>query len=164
MDFFNRLKSNTGFTFVVIQHLKADTASLTPDILAKITSMTVSAANDQEIALPNHVYTMKPNAQLTIADGRFQVTPRTESPGLHKPFDRFLKSLAIDSGIRATAVIFSGFDGDGSEGFIAIKTHGGITYAQDRSAEIDEMPEHAIATGCVDFVLSPTQIAERISQ
>lgn len=164
MEFFKRLSPNTGITFVVIQHLKADTPSLTPGILSNITSMTVSAANDQETALPNHVYTMKPNAQLTIADGRFCVTPRTESPARHKPFDRFLKSLAVDCGKRATAIIFSGFDGDGSDGFIAIKKHGGTTYAQDRSAEVDEMPDHAIATGCVDFVLSPPDIAQRISQ
>jgi len=164
MTFFRHVPAQTGCAYVIIQHLKADTRSLTPQILASITSMPVTAANHQELALPNHIYTMQPNTQLIIINGRFQVTPRTEPPGRHKPFDRFLKSLAIDSGARATAVILSGFDGDGSEGFIAINAHGGITYAQDRSAEIDEMPEHAIATGCVDEVLEPGLIAERIAR
>lgn len=163
MELFKHLAQDTGLTFVVIQHLKADTVSLTPDILSKITTMTVSAAQDQEFALPNHVYTMQPNAQLVIVSGRFHVTPRTESPGHHKPFDRFLHSLAIECRERATAIILSGYDGDGSKGFVAIKAHGGTTFAQDRSALVDEMPEHAIATGCVDHVLDPSQIAEQIS-
>ncbi len=164
IEFFKQIPPNTGMAFVVIQHLQADTQSLTPDILSRITQMTVAVANDQELALPNRVYTIRPGVQLTIADGRFQVTPRTEAPARHKPFDRFLNSLAIDCGERATAVVLSGFDGDGSEGFIAIKAHGGITYAQDRSAEVDEMPQHAMETGCVDHVLAPVQIADRISR
>ena len=164
IEFFKQIATNTDRAFVVIQHLQADAVSLTPDLLSRITEMTVTVANDQEIVLPNHVYTMRPNAQLTIADGRFQVAPRTETPARHKPFDRFLNSLAIDCGARATAVVLSGYDGDGSLGFIAIKARGGITYAQDRSAEVDEMPLHAMETGCVDHVLSPGQIADRISR
>lgn len=163
IEFFKKMAPDTGFAFVVIQHLKADVASLTPGILANITTMTVAAAKDHELARPDHVYTMLPNTQLIIKDGSFLVSPRTEMAGRHKPFDRFLTSLATDSGGSAVAVILSGYDGDGSAGFIAIKAHGGTTYAQDWSAEVDEMPEHAIATGCVDQVLAVGQIAERIS-
>jgi two-component system CheB/CheR fusion protein len=163
IEFFKQMDPKSGMAFVVIQHLQADKPSLTPKILSRITRMTVTAATDQELALPNRVYTLSPNVQLTIADGRFHVAPRTESSGRHKPFDRFLDSLAIDCGTMATAVVLSGYDGDGSEGFIAIKAHGGITYAQDRSAEIDEMPQHAMDTGCVDYVLAAGKIAERIS-
>lgn len=163
IEFFKNMEPNCGMAFVVIQHLKADSPSLTPKIISRITRMTVTAAIDQERALPNHVYTMVPNTQLTIVDGRFIVQPRTESSGHHKPFDRFLNSLALNSRERATAVVLSGYDGDGSAGFVAIKAHGGSTYAQDRGALIDEMPEHAIATGCVDHVLDPGKIAERIS-
>ena len=164
IEFFKQLAPDTGMAFVVIQHLQADRPSLTPSILSRVTAMTVAVADDQELLLPNHVYTMRPNVQLTIADGRFHVAPRTETPARHKPFDRFLNSLAIDCRERATAVVLSGYDGDGSAGFIAVKAHGGITYAQDRSAQVDEMPEHAMETGCVDHVLAPGQIAARISQ
>ena len=164
IEFFKEMAPDTGMAFVVIQHLKADTPSLTPSLVSHVTAMTVTVAGDQELALANHVYTMRPNFQLSIAGGRFQVVPRTETAGRHKPFDRFLNSLAIDCGERATAVVLSGYDGDGSEGFIAIKVHGGITYAQDRSAEVDEMPQHAMDTGCVDHVLAPGQIAARISE
>ena len=163
IEFFKHLPADTGMGFVVIQHLKADVPSLTPALLARITPMPVAAAIDREPVLADHVYTIPPNVQLTVVDGRFRLAPRTETSSRHKPFDRFLNSLAIDAGPRAIAVILSGYDGDGSLGFIAIKDHGGATYAQNQSAAIGEMPEHAIATGCVDHVLDPGQIAERIS-
>ena len=162
--FFKRMIPDSGLAFVVIQHLKADQLSLTPTILSNITTMAVTAAQHGELAVPNHVYTIAPNVQLTISEGRFCVVPRMETPGRHKPFDRFLNSLAIDCGALATAVILSGYDGDGSDGFVAIKAHGGITYAQDQTAKVDEMPQHAMETGCVDHVLNPGQIADRISQ
>ncbi len=162
IDFFKRMPSKSGMAFIVIQHLKADTLSLTPDILSRITAMAVTAARDQELVLADHVYTIPPNTQLTIDDGRLHLAPRSEAPSHHKPFDRFLNSLAIDSQGRAVAVVLSGYDGDGAKGFVTIKEHGGITYAQDRSAIVDQMPLHAMATGCVDHVLNPGQIAESI--
>jgi two-component system CheB/CheR fusion protein len=163
VEFFKHLTPTTGFAFVVIQHLYAEAITLTPIILANKTEMVVRVASDDELVQANHVYTMRPNTQLTIQHGRFQVRPRFESPGRHKPFDRFLHALAIDARDRACAVILSGYDGDGSDGFISIKAHGGTTYAQDHSAIVDEMPEQAIATGCVDFVMNPQDIAEHIS-
>ena len=163
VQFFERMSSDTGWGFVVIQHLQADVPSLTPQILSRITTMAVRVAQDGELVVPNHVYTIKPNTSLTITGGRFCVGKRTETPGRHKPFDRFLKSLAIDCREQAVGVVLSGYDGDGSDGFIAIKEMGGRTYAQDQSATVDEMPEHAMATGCVDFVLNPSQIADQLS-
>ena len=162
--FFKHMAPDSGFAFVIIQHLRADASTLTPDILSRVTPMVVVSARDGELILPNRVYTLPPNAQLTISGGRLRVAPRTETPVRHKPFDRFLNSLAVDCGERAIAVVLSGYDGDGSAGFVAIKAHGGITYAQDQSARVDQMPQHAMATGCVDNVLSAEQIAERISQ
>ena len=163
VQFFERMSSDTGWAFVAIQHLQADVPSLTPQILSRITAMAVRVAQDGELVVPNHVYTIKPNTSLTITGGRFCVGKRTETPGRHKPFDRFLKSLAIDCREQAVGVVLSGYDGDGSDGFIAIKEMGGRTYAQDQSATVDEMPEHAMATGCVDFVLNPSQIADQLS-
>lgn len=164
IEFFKALPPTCGMAFVVIQHLSADAPILTPAILSRFTAMKVSTAVDRVQVLANHVYTIPPNVALTIADGRLRLAPRTETAGRHKPFDRFLHSLASDCRERAIAVVLSGYDGDGSAGFVAIKAHGGVTYAQDRSARVDDMPEHAIATGCVDHVLSPGQIAKAISR
>ena len=164
ISFFGSVAPDSGCAFVVIQHLQAQAPSLTPEILSRVTKMPVRSAHDSEPVLANHVYTIPPNAQLTIAGGRLHVAQRTESSGRHKPFDRFLKSLAIDCRDRAIGVVLSGYDGDGSDGFVSIKAMGGSTFAQDHSAAVDEMPQHAMATGCVDHVLNPEQIADYISR
>jgi two-component system CheB/CheR fusion protein len=82
--------------------------------------------------------------------------------GRHHQVDLFLISLADAVGARAVGVIFSGGDGDGTEGCLRIKAKGGRTFAQDRSAEVDSMPLHAIASGCVDAVLSPIELSKEL--
>jgi two-component system chemotaxis response regulator CheB len=60
-------------------------------------------------------------------------------------------------------VIVSGYDGDGAAALCGIKDVGGITIAQKLStASQPDMPESAIASGCIDFVLSPEDIAKEI--
>src|SRR5262249_50862234 len=62
-------------------------------------------------------------------------------------------------------VILSGTASDGTLGVAAIKSEGGITFAQDsRSAKYDGMPNNAIASGCIDLVLPPEKIAEELTR
>lgn len=52
----------------------------------------------------------------------------------------------------------------GTEGCKSIKAKGGITFAQDESAEVAVMPLRAQASGCIDFVLPPDKIADELSK
>ena len=61
-------------------------------------------------------------------------------------------------------MILSGTATDGTLGLEAIKAEGGITFAQDDSAKYDSMPRSAVAAGCVDFVLSPENIAKELAR
>jgi two-component system chemotaxis response regulator CheB len=61
------------------------------------------------------------------------------------------------------AVIVSGYDGDGAAALCGIKDAGGTTIAQrPETAVHPDMPASAIASGCIDFVLSPEEIAGQI--
>jgi chemotaxis response regulator CheB len=64
---------------------------------------------------------------------------------------------------KLIAVIVSGFDGDGAAALCGIKEVRGITIAQkpDTAGQPD-MPGSAIASGCIDFILSPEDIAKEI--
>lgn len=64
---------------------------------------------------------------------------------------------------RLIAVIVSGFDGDGAAALRTSKDAGGIVIAQklDTAGQPD-MPQSAIDSGCVDYVLSPENIARKI--
>ena len=111
----------------------------------------------------NHVYVIPENVDLTIAGGALKLAPRTQTPGSHMPIDRFLRSLADQRGSRAIGVILSGAGSDGAAGVEAIKAAGGVTFAQDAAtAKFATMPQAAVATGCVDFVLPPEGIAAEL--
>ena len=133
------------------------------EILARSTAMPVSEAADGMPVEANHVYVIPANVDLTIAHGALNLAPRTQTPGSHMPIDRFLRSLADECGSRAIGVILSGTGSDGSAGVEAIKAAGGVTFAQDAAtAKFATMPQAAVATGCVDFVLPPEGIAAEL--
>jgi hypothetical protein len=68
-------------------------------------------------------------------------------------------------GSDAIGVILSGTASDGTLGLAAIKGEAGITFAQEpSSAKYDGMPASAIASGCVDFILTPAGIAQEIAR
>ena len=78
---------------------------------------------------------------------------------------RFFRSLTHHWSGKLIAVIVSGYDGDGSSALCDIRELGDITIAQKReTAGQPEMPESAIASGCIDFILSPEGIAARIKE
>lgn len=78
--------------------------------------------------------------------------------------DLFFASLAEAMGARAIGIVVSGYDGDGTEGCKSIKRKGGITFAQDMSAEVNLMPRHAQDAGCIDFVLPPDLISDALQK
>lgn len=155
------LPCDTGMAFVLVQHLSPSHASALAEILSRATKMPVSEVHDELTVEPNHVYVIPPARNMTISNGRLQLVPR-ESSGLHSPIDQFFISLAAEWQQRVIGVVLSGTASDGTQGLEAIKAEGGITFAQDATAQHDGMPHSAIASGCVDFVLPPEEIAREI--
>jgi chemotaxis response regulator CheB len=75
----------------------------------------------------------------------------------------FLRSLSRHWDGKIIAVIVSGYDGDGAAALADIHDVGGITIAQKpESALQPDMPESAMASGYIDFVLSPEEISQEI--
>ncbi len=159
----SHLPNDTGMAFVLIQHLSPHHKSLLTEILAKTTSMRVSEAQEGTIVEPNQVYVIPPNTKMTLVEGALRLMPREKIRGTYLPVDAFFTSLAVDRGHKAIAVVLSGGDGDGSPGINAIKAAGGVTFAQcEGTAQVDSMPNNAVATGHVDFVMPPEAIAAEI--
>ena len=158
--FLDALPSNTGMAFVIISHMNPTAISQLTKILSRHTKMTVMVASMAMPVLANHVYVIPPNSDLFIKNYRFKViSPRSAR---NKQVDVFFVSLAEAMGVRAIAVILSGYDGDGTEGCRQIKANGGKTFAQDMSAEVDQMPLSAQASGCVDFVMPLDKIPGKL--
>ena len=147
----DELPSNTGMAFVIISHMNPTAISQLTKILSRHTKMTVMVASMAMPVLANHVYVIPPDSDLLIENYNFKViSPRAQR---NKQVDVFFVSLAEAMGVRAIAIILSGYDGDGTKGCQHIKAHGGKTFAQDMSAEVDQMPLSAQASGCIDFVM-----------
>ena len=158
------LPANSGMAFVLVQHLDPNHGSELARLLAKDTAMPVTEAADGMALVPDHVYVIPPNTVMVVVHGILRLTPRETIRGPHLSIDHFFRSLAADCESRAVGVVLSGTGTDGTLGLVEIKAGGGITFAQDpRSAEQAEMARSAIAYGCVDLVLSVTEIAQEIA-
>jgi PAS domain S-box-containing protein len=151
-----------GAGIVIFHHLEPTHESALVEILSRTTPLSVQSADDGSRVEPNRIYIVPPNARLSIEDGLLKLTPRPDGAGAALPIDAFFESLAEDCQHLAIGVILSGSGADGSAGVRAIKAAGGMTFAQDQSAEYRSMPESAVRTGCVDQTLSPRAIAEEI--
>ncbi len=156
------LPPDTGMAFVLVQHLDPKHASVLSELLARSSSMPVKEVRDGAPVEPNHVYVISPNTNLIVSGGALRLLPRS-GPGPQMSIDLFFESLAAEEGNKAIGVVLSGSATDGTLGLKAIKAGGGITFSQDeRSAKYDGMPRSAIASDCVDFILSPEKIAHEL--
>jgi two-component system CheB/CheR fusion protein len=161
----NYLPSDTGMGFVLVQHLAPDHKSLLREILSRATRMTVHEVVDNTTVEPNQLYVIPPNKQMTISQGILKLMPREKIRGVAMTVDTFFLSLAEDQGNKAIAIVLSGGDSDGAQGAKAIKAAGGITFAQcEDTAQVSSMPNTAVATGHVDFILAPQAIAQELAK
>jgi PAS domain S-box-containing protein len=159
-----RLPADTGMAFVLVEHLDPKHESRLTEIFSRVTSMPVSEVKDRMPVEPNHVYIIAPNTSMSLQDSILRLEPRQASETRYMPVDTLFRSLASVQKDKAIGVILSGTASDGAAGMKAIKEEGGITFAQDEnSAKHFGMPQSSIAAGAVDFVLSPEQIAKRLT-
>lgn len=160
---FHQLGTELHAAFVVVTHLARHRESLLPEILARYTAMPVVAAIDGQPIEPGRLYLNSPDTILTVMNGRFVVTERTEE---RNPIDILLASVAVSAGHRAIAVILSGTGTDGAIGVKAVREAGGLTLAQRFDGDLNAhhgMPDAAVATGFVDDVLPIEALAARLA-
>jgi two-component system, chemotaxis family, CheB/CheR fusion protein len=162
MELLKALHPQLGMAFVLIPHLDPRHESAMRELLSRGTKMPVLEVEQGMRVRPEHVYVIPPGREMTIRQGVLQLAARQQQHPI--PIDVFLRSLAEDQRNNAIGVILSGTATDGTLGLTAIKGEGGITFAQDpQSAKYDGMPESAIASGAVDFVLKPALIADELA-
>jgi chemotaxis response regulator CheB len=156
------LPDDMGVAIVIVNHLRT-VATLLHEILPQHTGMPVELITEKLDIEPNHVFIIPEQRDLHVLDGEFRLKPISKPHGWPDVITIFLRSLTENWDGKLIAVIVSGFDGDGADALCGIKDVGGITIAQklDTAAQPD-MPESAIASGCIDFILSPENIAKEI--
>jgi two-component system CheB/CheR fusion protein len=156
------LPGSTGAAFVILQHLPPDHESVLPQLLRSRTAMKTKTAEDGMPIEPDHVYAIPADSIPGLAGGHFALSTRKTAETVSHVIDDFLSVLATVYQNKAIAVILSGTITDGTAGIRSIKTEGGITFAQDETAQFQGMPHSAIDSGYVDFILPPDGIAREL--
>jgi chemotaxis response regulator CheB len=158
----SNLPSKMGVAVVIVNHLR-EVATLLPEILPKYCRMPVRLISDKLDIKPNQVFIIPEKRDLHVLNGEFHLKPISKPHGWPNVITVFMKSLALNWDGKLIAVIVSGLDGDGADALCDIRKVGGITIAQNpETAKQPDMPESAIESGYVDFVLSPEGIAKEI--
>ncbi|WP_295404398.1 chemotaxis protein CheB [uncultured Thiocystis sp.] len=153
----------TGMAFVLVQHLAPDHKSILTELVKRYTSMAVQEVVDGVTVRPDRAYIIPPNLDMALLNGKLHLLEPKAPRGLRLPIDFFFRSLAQDLRERAIGVILSGTGSDGTLGARAIKGEGGLMMVQTpKSAAYDGMPRSAIATGLVDFELTPADMPAQI--
>jgi chemotaxis methyl-accepting protein methylase len=155
----------SGMAFIIVQHLDPGHTSALPELLQRVTSMTVVETVDGVVVRPDHVYVIRPNYDLSILHGKLHLLEQMTPRGLRLPIDFFLRTLAEDLKERAIGVILSGMGSDGVFGLRSIKDRGGLTLVQEPStAQSDSMPRSAIQAGVADVIAPAKAIPARIME
>jgi chemotaxis response regulator CheB len=156
------LPGGMGVAIVIVNHVRTFATQL-HEILPNYTVMPVELITDHLLIRPNRVFIIPEQRDLHVLDGNFHLKPISKPRGWPDVITVFLRSLAEHWEGKLIAVIVSGYDGDGAAALSGIKEVGGITIAQKLDTAIQpDMPESAIATGFVDFIQSPEDIAGTI--
>jgi two-component system, chemotaxis family, protein-glutamate methylesterase/glutaminase len=166
LDAYIRLLKNLppdmGVAIVIVNHVRT-TATHLHEILPNYTQMPVELIKEKLDITPNQVFIIPEERDLHVLNEEFRLKPISKPWGWPDVITVFMRSLTENWDGKLIAVIVSGYDGDGADALCAIKEVGGITIAQKpETATQPDMPETAIDSGCIDFILSPEDIAKEI--
>ncbi len=161
IDILRRLPNDTGMSFVIVAHRPLTHPEMLPELLARVTNMPIEQVVQGMRLEPNRVFLAPPQMDMTVNGLVLDLKPTSKPKGWPNALTLFLSSLAKAKGARVVAVILSGMDGDGSAALAAIKSEGGMTFAQLHAA-YDSMPVSAEETGHVDYILSSADIAKAL--
>lgn len=158
-EILRHLPIDSGMAFVIASHRGLEFRNLLTEVLSLATAMPVLEVEHGMRLVPNQVFVMPPRVEMMISDDRLILKEPTKRWGWPVSISVFLHSLAASAGARAVVIILSGSGYDGSSELGAIKAAGGVTFAQS-DPQFRDMPDHAVKTGHVDFVLPPADIAK----
>jgi two-component system CheB/CheR fusion protein len=160
---FSNMPYDSGMAFVIVMHFDPKAKSVMADILKGYTKMEIFQVEDEMKVEPNRVYIIPPNKDMAILHRTLHLYEPVVSKGIRHPIDFFFRSLADDLKENAICIILSGTGTEGTLGLKAIKGEGGMVMVQSmESAAYDGMPRSAIATGLVDYILSPEKMPEQL--
>ncbi|WP_179130914.1 CheR family methyltransferase [Candidatus Entotheonella palauensis] len=160
---FQAMPTDTGLSFVIVQHLSPSFKSIMDELLARVTTIPIEMVAQSVVPQPDTIYLMPPGSELILANGALEPLPPESAAAISSPIDRFFASLAQSLGDHAIGIVLSGTGNDGARGIVELHEAGGLIIVQEpKSAEFDGMPLSALETGLAEWVLAPEQMAQAL--
>jgi two-component system, chemotaxis family, protein-glutamate methylesterase/glutaminase len=168
IDTFQTILSSLPWDFkasiFIVLHTSEDSPGVLPEILNRSSKLPVLYALHKTEILPGRVYLAPGGAHhLIVERGKLRLWPGPRE-NRHRPsIDPLFRSAAIAYGPRVIGVILTGNLDDGSAGLAHIKERGGVAIVQDpNDAVAPSMPESAIESTAVDFILPVSEIGPKL--
>jgi two-component system chemotaxis response regulator CheB len=153
------LPSDFPAAVAIVQHRPPEPSTILESLLSRVTPLVVKAAESGDRIQAGRIYIAPPDSHMLINDGSLTLS---HSPRVHysRPSaDRLFLSAGKHVTAQLIAVVLTGGNADGADGIKAIKAMGGTVIAQDPATACNfRMPQSAIQTGSVDYILPITEI------
>jgi two-component system chemotaxis response regulator CheB len=152
---------------LVAQHIPEVFSQRFAERLDRISSVSVSEAEDGAAVLLGHAYVAPGGFHLRLvrsgAKYYCKVT-RDELINRHRPaVDALFESVASEARGNAIGVLLTGMGADGAAGLLAMRQAGALTIAQDRETSVVwGMPGEAVKRGAAVETLPLPRIAQRL--
>ncbi len=155
------LPETTGKAYIYVQQHAPGSTKKVIELLSYSTDMPVKQLTDLFTVKPDQLYVIPYHKSRNKSQGGFQISGQSGKQGTVTVNDIF-SILARHYKNRMVGIILSGHSDDGKQGILDIHKEGGLTFAQDTSAKFTQMPDSAIATGAVRYILSPRAVAQQL--
>ncbi len=152
------LPAQRMMAYVIVMHHATEHPGIMASLIDEHTGLRVEIVQDGSEIRPDTLYITPDDKDASIIQGNFKLSePSFFGP---KPsIDYFFSSLAENKGPQAVGILLSGTGGDGTFGIRAIKSHDGLTIAQDSDSSHDhDQPHDTMDTEHIDLVLMPENI------
>ncbi len=162
---FSKITQSFPAPILVVQHIAPGFIEGLISWLQRVTTIPVSIAHDNELALPGHIYFAPDNFHLGInPQNRLILTSGNNSHGFCPSIASLFSSVTQNFGSDAVGIILTGMGSDGAEELKKLHDTGAITIAQNKeSALIFGIPAIAIQLGAATYVLSDEEIGLTLS-
>ncbi len=164
-EILSRLTIDFPVPVLIIQHIAEGFSQGLAAWLDHHTPLHVQLADQYEKIYPRNVYMAPDNFHMGIVDYDQIFLKRDDFVnGLRPSVSYLFRSIADVCAEKTIGVLLSGMGADGSEELKLLKDRGAVTIAQDEeSSVVFGMPGKSIEIGGAQFVLSPEEIAGKIT-
>jgi two-component system chemotaxis response regulator CheB len=155
------LPENFPGSIAIVQHLHPVYPSRLAEIFHRYSTLDINQAKEGDRLQAGRIFFAPPDRHLEVnSDGCLSLTNTGLVHFVRPSADKLFESAAACYKDHTIAVVLTGMGFDGSNGVRSVKQSGGMVIAQDKhTSKFFGMPDAAIRTGSVDYILPITEIA-----